>query len=86
MYSSSLLFTKSNWSFICSGCKGDQSVASRRVLIRSVAVYTVYSQLVFCLSLQGLTFLPVITKIGKWSEISATRMPDSKLSSLLPLT
>ena len=38
MYSSSLLFTKSNWSFICSGCKGDQSVASRRVLIRSVAV------------------------------------------------
>ena len=37
MYSSSLVFTKSNWSLICS-CNRDQSVASRRVLIRSMAV------------------------------------------------
>ena len=37
IYSSNVLFTKLNWSFICSDCKGDQSVASRRVLIRPVA-------------------------------------------------
>ena len=37
MYSSSLVFTKSNWS-ICSCCNGDQSVASRRELILSMAV------------------------------------------------
>ena len=38
MYSSSLVFTKSNWSLICSCCNGDQSVASRRELILSMAV------------------------------------------------
>ena len=38
MYSSSLVFTKSNWSLICSCCNRDQSVASRRVLIWSMAV------------------------------------------------
>ena len=31
-------------------------------------------------------FLPVNTKIGKWSEISATSIPDRIYSSLLPLT
>ena len=36
MYSRSSVFTKSNWS--CSDCNGDESVASRRVLIRSMAV------------------------------------------------
>ena len=40
MYSSSLVFTQSNWSLICSCCNGDQYVASRRVLIRSMAVDT----------------------------------------------
>ena len=38
IYSSSLEFTKSNWSLMCSCCNDDQSVASRRVLIRSMAV------------------------------------------------
>ena len=38
MYSSSLVFTKSNCSIICSDYNGDQSVASRKVLIRSMAV------------------------------------------------
>ena len=38
MYSSSLVFTQSNWSLICSCCNGDHSVANRRVLIRSMAV------------------------------------------------
>ena len=87
MYSSSLVFTKSNWSLICSDCNGDQSVASRRVLIRSMAVVSSFlSELVLFLGLQCLTFLPVKTKIGKWSEISATSIPDRKYSSLLPLT
>ena len=37
------------------------------------------------LGLQCLTFLPVDTQIGKWSEISATSIPDRKCSRLLPL-
>ena len=38
IYSSSFVFTKSNLSLICSCCNDDQSVASRKVLIRSIAV------------------------------------------------
>ena len=41
-------------------------------------------ELVLFLGLQCLTLLPVNTKIGKWSEISATSLPDRKYSSLLP--